>query len=240
MKKLLFLALIYCITATYTFAQNEEEEEVYEVEQQTVTKGSYNILKFDALNLMGIGIQKLHLGYEVSPMKANPSNLPTLQFNLTVPFNSLNYMDMNYGVEGGAELRFYQPRRNKAGLLAEGFYMGVGLDGGYSNFNKIDLYYSNFGANKEVDQEYSRVRTGIYFLTGAQTKLGDKLYFDVNVGLGWSNVNVQEVNPPASDPNFFKNGSEFYNVFYILYEEGKYQRFYMPVSFGIGYNFGTN
>ena len=123
--------------------------------------------------------------------------------------------------------------------MAEGFYMGVGLDGGYSNFNKLDYYYSNFGANKEVDQEYSRVRTGIYFLSGAQTKLGDKLYFDVNVGLGWSNVDVKEVNPPADDPNFYKSPEREYNIIYILYDEGKYQRFYMPVSFGIGYNFGN-
>jgi hypothetical protein len=229
MKKTFLLSLIICFTASYTFAQEDEP----------VSKGSYSILKFDALNLMGIGIQKLHLGYEVSPMKANPGNLPTVQFNLTVPFNSLNYMDMNYGVEGGAELRFYQPRRNKKELLAEGFYMGVGLDGGYSNFNKLDYYQSNFGANKEVDQEYERIRTGIYFLSGAQTKLGDKLYFDINVGLGWSNVNVKEVNPPADDPSFYKWNEGFYNVFYILYEEGKYQRFYMPVSFGIGYNFGS-
>ena len=229
MKKALLIALIISLTNVYTFAQDDEP----------VTKGSYSMLKFDALNLMGIGIQKLHLGYEVSPMKANPSNLPTLQFNLIVPFNSLNVMEMNYGIEGGAELRFYQPRRNKKELLAEGFYMGVGLDGGYSNFNKLDYYYSNFGAIKEVDQEYSRVRTGIYFLSGAQTKLGDKLYFDVNVGLGWSNVDVKEVNPPADDPNFYKSPEREYNIFYILYDEGKYQRFYMPVSFGIGYNFGN-
>ena len=40
-----------------------------------VEKGDYKILKFDALNLMGIGVQKFHLGFEVSPMNQNANNL---------------------------------------------------------------------------------------------------------------------------------------------------------------------
>ncbi len=203
-------------------------------------KGSYNILKFDALNLMGIGVQKVHLAYEFSPMKANENNFPTIQFNLTAPFNSLNHIDMNYGLEGGAELRFYQRRKNREQLSAEGFYLGVGLDGGFTSFTHLDQYYSSGVGTKEVSTDYERIRTGIYFLLGAQTKLGEKLFFDVNVGMGWSNVSVKPSEAIAEDPQWTKEDLYYNgNPFFSLYRDGKYQGFYMPVSFGIGYNFAT-
>ena len=74
-------------------------------------------------------------------------------------------------------------------------------------------------------------------MLGAQTKLADKLYFDVNVGMGWSNVNVSELDP-ETDANLVKRNN-IGSPFYSLYQEGKYQKFYMPVSFGLGYNFGN-
>lgn len=228
-KSTILLALLFISISSICVAQDNETP---------VQKGDYKILKLDALNLMGIGVQKLHLGYEVSPMKQNKNNLPTVNFNLTVPFNSINYLDMNYGVEGGIELRFYQQRREATSLAAEGVFIGVGLDGGYVNFEKLDQYnFVSGGAQKESINEYSRVRTGIYFMLGAQTKLGEKLYFDVNVGMGWSNVNVSEVNPETDGTLVKREVST--SPFYSLYEEGKYQRYYMPVSFGLGYNFGN-
>jgi hypothetical protein len=72
---------------------------------------------------------------------------------------------------------------------------------------------------------------------GAQTKLGDKLYFDVNVGMGWSNVNVDELSNTLY-PNYTKN-TGINSPFYLLYEEGKGQRFYMPLAVSLGYNFGA-
>jgi hypothetical protein len=234
MKKILALALtVFFFNLTFADGGNKKDDE-------PIGKGSYNLLKFDALNLMGLGVQKLHLSYEISPMKQNENNLPTLQFNLTAPFNSLNECaDINYGIEGGAELRFYQKNKRRTKLAAEGFFIGVGLDGGYVNFNRTEKYFSSIGfGNKEVDTEYNRIRTGIYFLSGAQTKLGEKLYFDVNVGMGWSNVSV-ETNEPTSKDSDWRLDQRFCGLFYILYEEGKYQQFYMPVSFSIGYNFGS-
>ncbi len=234
MKNTILIALSLLVF-NVSFANENHEP----ADSSAVGKGSYKLLKFDALNLMGLGVQKLHLSYEFSPMKANANNLPTVQFNLTSPFNSLNECaNINYGIEGGAELRFYQRKKGRD-LSAEGFFLGVGLDGGYVSFNRLEQYYSNIGSgNKEVDTQYDRIRTGIYFLSGAQTKLGEKLYFDVSVGMGWSNVSIETNEPTSADPNWIKD-NQFCGIFYILYEEGKYQQFYMPVSFSIGYNFGS-
>lgn len=206
--------------------------------KQPVQKGDYKILKLDVLNLMGLGVQKLHLAYETTPMRANANNLPTVGFNVKVPFNSLNVIDMNYGVEAGAELRFYQRKRNAEVLLPEGLYLGVGLDGGYTNFNRVINYQAqNFQGGKEIDTEFNRTRTGIYALLGGQAKLGDKLYFDASFGLGWSNVNVEATTSTIQD-GFFQE-SEISEIFYLLYREGKAQRLYTPVSVSIGYNFGN-
>lgn len=204
-----------------------------------VQKGDYKLLKLDILNLMGLGVQKLHMAYETSPMKANANNLPTISLNATIPFNSLNVIDINYGIEAGAELRFYQRKRSAKELQAEGLYLGVGLDGGYTNFNKVNNYYSETDSRirKEIDTEYSRTRTGIYALLGGQAKLGDKLYFDASLGLGWSNVNVEAASK-TEQAGFFQS-SEINEIFYLLYREGKAQRLYTPVSVSIGYNFGA-
>jgi hypothetical protein len=229
MKKIVTLFVCLGIIGFQSFAQDTE---------LSVKKGDYKLLKLDALNLMGLGVQKLHLAYEVSPMKANDNNLPTVNFNLTIPFNSLNDIDMNYGIEGGAELRFYQKRRNKEVPIAEGFYLGVGLDGGYVSFSRTDEYYlPGNNAFKEIDNDYDRVRTGIYFLMGAQSKIGEKLYFDVNLGMGWSNVNVTQTS--ANLAGNYQKSSADNGLFYSLYNEGKGQRLYIPISVGLGYNFGT-
>ncbi len=203
-----------------------------------VIKGDYQLFKLDILNLMGLGVQKLHIGYETSPMKANSNNLPTISVNATIPFNSVNVIALNYGIEAGAELRFYQRKRNANTLLAEGLYLGIGLDGGYTNFNRVLEYQANnFSGGQEIDTKFSRVRTGIYAQLGGQAKLGDKLYFDSNFGLGWSNVNV-EAATNTTQPGYYQQ-SELNEIFYLLYREGKGQRLYIPVSVSIGYNFGA-
>ncbi|PCJ65590.1 MAG: hypothetical protein COA58_09280 [Bacteroidetes bacterium] len=231
MKKSILLLIFIGLFVTNTNAQ----EEVVDIK-----KGDYNILKFDALNMMGIGVQKLHFGYEISPMRQNESNLPTIQFNLIAPFNSLNEdLEIDFGLEAGIEIRFYQHRSNKKQLLAEGFYFGAGLDGGMTKFELNDEYTLHNQGNTKIKEftEYERVRTGIHFLLGGQSKLGEKLYFDVNMGLGWSNVNVKESNP-VTLASRTKEGVDL-NPFLHLYNEGKSQRVYIPISFGLGYNFGS-
>ncbi|MDB4161931.1 hypothetical protein N9772_06170 [Bacteroidia bacterium] len=226
-KKIATIALL--ITVVNVHAQDVEPP---------VKKGDYKLLKLDILNLMGLGVQKLHVAYETSPMKANANNLPTISLNATIPFNSLNVIDINYGIEAGAELRFYQRKRNANTLLAEGLYLGIGIDGGYTNFNRVVEYRANnFSGGQEVDTEFSRIRTGIYAQLGGQAKLGDKLYFDASFGLGWSNVNVGAATN-TTQPGFSQQ-SEISEVFYLLYREGKGQRLYTPVSVSIGYNFGA-
>lgn len=228
-KKLTSLALLLLVVNVH--AQETETP---------VQKGDYKLLKLDVLNLMGLGVQKLHLAYETSPMKPNTNNLPTISLNVMVPFNSLSVIDMNYGLEAGAELRFYQRKRNAKELRAEGLYLGVGLDGGYSNFNRVINYASqtDFRVRKDVDTEFDRTRTGIYALLGGQAKLGDKLYFDASFGLGWSNVNVAATSN-TTQAGFVSESGEINEVFYLMYREGKAQRLYTPVSVSIGYNFGT-
>ena len=63
---------IFSLLALYSVSLAQDSN--YQVE-----KGDYRIFKFDALNLMGLGVQKLHIGYEVSAMGTNSKNLPTIQ-----------------------------------------------------------------------------------------------------------------------------------------------------------------
>ena len=214
----------------------------YPTQSQEINKGSYKIAKIDLLNFMGLGIQKVHLAYEFSPIKENPKNLSTVQFDLTVPFNSMQYIDVVGGVEAGVQLRFYK-RWNSAENDVQGLYFGIGMDGGWVNFTR-DKQYS-LGPTSSVVRTYThgydRVRNGIYASIGSQAKLGDKLYFDVQLGMGWSNVNVKE--RPIEIEEGYTRFNEWWwrpnSPFFILFEEGKYQQFYMPVSFSIGYNFGS-
>lgn len=230
MKKIITLTLLVALSLS-SIAQDTTPV-------NPVKKGDYKILKLDALNLIGIGIQKLRLDYEISPMKANQNNLPTVNFNVVVPFNGLNEIDINYGVEGGVELRFYQRKRHATNLIAEGFFIGAGLDGGYVNFSRDLTYYnSNTRVYQEQTTEYDRIRTGIYLVTGGQSQLGDKLYFNLSMGLGWSNVNVNA--KEGSRPAGVYYSSDNLPLSKLLYNEGKGQRIYAPVSIGIGYNFGT-
>ena len=170
MKKLTASLLLLFSFGLHTKAQTNENP---------VAPGDYAIFKLDVLNLMGIGIQKLHIGYEISPLKANINNLPTINLNLNIPFNGLNQIDVKYGVEAGAELRFYQRKRNHDLPIAEGFFLGVGLDGGYVDFNRTEEYYSSFGSVREIENSYQRVRTGIFLMMGSQSKLGEKMYADM-------------------------------------------------------------
>lgn len=205
-----------------------------------VAKGDYQILKLDLLNLMGLGVQKLHFSYEVSPLSANKNNLPTFNFNLNVPFaSSSQTTHINYGLEAGGELRFYQLRRHQKQPVAEGFFLGFGVDGGYVRFNRIVNYYNpTINASRETKVDYNRTRTGIYFLTGGSSKIGEKLYFEGSLGLGWMNANVkaqdQQTYEGYSQSSYFNDEVVYYN-----YQPGKGQRFYMPVNVSIGYNFGS-
>jgi hypothetical protein len=230
MIKIITLTLLIALSLN-TVAQDTAAE-------NPVKKGDYKLLKLDALNLIGIGIQKLRLDYEISPMKANQNNLPTVNFNVVIPFNGLNDVDINYGLEGGVELRFYQRKRHAANLIAEGFFIGAGLDGGYVNFSR-ELTYYNSSSQVYIDNttEYDRIRTGIYLVTGGQSQLGEKLYFNISMGLGWSNVDVSA--KENTELIGFNNYSADLPLSNLLYKEGKGQRIYTPVSIGIGYNFGN-
>ena len=230
MYKTIALTLLITLSLS-TIAQDKATE-------TPVQKGDYKLLKLDALNLVGIGIQKLRLDYEISPMRANQNNLPTVNFNVVIPFNGLNDIDINYGLEAGVELRFYRRKRLAANALAEGFFIGAGLDGGYVNFSRELTYYDrNSRVSQENTTEYDRIRTGIYLITGGQSQLGDKLYFNVSMGLGWSNVNVSA--KENTELIGFNNYSDNLPLSKLLYNEGKGQRIYAPVSIGIGYNFGN-
>lgn len=229
MKKIL---AILC-AALSTFATQAQETE-------TLNAGSYKLLKVDVINLIGLAVQEAHFMYEISPMKRNYNNLPTVQFDLSIPFNSLNEVDVKYGLEGGVQLKFYQ-LGNRSRNEAEGYYIGAGIDGGYVQFNRDVNYFldNGVGVNRTYTHEYDRWRSGIYAFVGAQTKLGDKVYFDVSLGMGWSNVSVT-AKPIDIDPNFIRDDWWYWNSpFYLMFDEGKYQAFYMPMSFNIGYNFGT-
>ncbi len=202
---------------------------------------SYRILKVDAINLMGLAVQKAHLSFEWSPFTANYNNLPSMQLDLHIPFGALSeQIDMHIGLEAGLQLRFYHIGTAKRKTL-EGWYAGVAMDGGWTSFSRDYDYFldGGFGVTRTYTHTYNRIRTGVYALIGTQNKLTDKLYFDVNIGMGWSNINAIEA-PIEIDPNYSR---QFFwtsrNPFYSLLDEGKYQRFYMPVSFGIGYNFGS-
>ena len=209
-------------------------------QNDSISRSSYKLVKLDLLNLMGISIQKAHLGFEFSPFKQNYSNIPTVQVDVQVPFNSLNDLNIHTGLEVAAQLRFYQINKHRINA-AEGLYVGIAMDGGWTSFAR-DYDYSldgGFGVSRTYTHEYNRVKTGVYALIGAQTKLSEKVYFDANLGMGWSNVNVVQKNIEI-DPNYYRVFEwEVYNPFYSLFDEGKYQSFYMPISFSIGYNFGT-
>lgn len=99
---------------------------------QPVVKGDYKTLKLDLLSLMGLGTQKLHVSYETSVLKSSKGSLPTLNFNLNIPLNSSSQdLNIQYGAEIGAELRFYQVKRHQNIPIAEGLFGGIGIDGGF-------------------------------------------------------------------------------------------------------------
>ena len=211
------------------------------ISAQEIGKGSYRILKLDVLNFMGLGVQKVHLGYEFSPITESKKNLTTVQFDLYSPFNSVNSMTMKGGLEGGAQLRFYK-NWGTGSNDAQGFYSGIGMDGGWIAFSRPKEYQliDNPSVIRTIDHNYDRIRTGIYALIGTQARLGSSIYMDVQLGLGWSNLNVTK--DPTEVPDGYEQRfwwNEFATPFYLYYEEGKSQQIYMPISFSLGYNFGS-
>ena len=230
-KKLLIAFSIIVLFNANSTAQN--------LNTQTVVKGDYKTLKLDLLSLMGLGTQKLHVSFETSVLKSSKGSLPTLDFNLNIPLSSSSQdLNIQYGAEIGAELRFYQVKRHQNIPIAEGLFGGIGIDGGFVKFDRYQTYYnSSIQAFKESDVIYNRVRTGIYFLVGGASKIGEKLYFESSIGIGWNNVNIKATNIESTD-NFQLQQSD-YNLLYLNFREGKGQRFYMPVNVSFGYNFGT-
>ena len=192
-KKLLIAFSIIVLFNTNSTAQN--------LHTQPVVKGDYKTLKLDLLSLMGLGTQKLHVSYETSVLKSSKGSLPTLNFNLNIPLSSSSQdLNIQYGAEIGAELRFYQVKRHQNIPIAEGLFGGIGIDGGFVKFDRYQTYYnSSIQAFKESDVIYNRVRTGIYFLVGGASKIGEKLYFESSIGIGWNNVNVKATNIESTD-----------------------------------------
>lgn len=206
----------------------------------SITKNSYKLLKVDVLNLVGLSVQKVNLGYEFSALQENPLNLPTLQVNAEIPFNSLQEnFDINFGLEGGVLLKFY-PKYHYDNALAEGFYWGAGIQGGWVSYTENAVYRLNgsWDVFQDVAIDYNRVRTSVYALVGAQANLGSKLYFDMNIGLGWSNVNTI-AKPINVDGNYTVWNGGIDGPFLSHFQEGKYQIVYVPISMSIGYNFGS-
>lgn len=207
----------------------------------TVNIHSYKLLKFDVLNAIGLSVQKLHFGYEFSPLKANVNTIPTVQVDLEVPISSLREdMQINMGVEGGAMLRFY-PQLGFKDEAAQGYYYGFGIQGGWVSYSKDVIYFLTVNRNvqQSVEHQFNRYRTSLFAVLGAQSNLGSNLYFDFNLGLGWSNVNVN-VDQAEVSTDYSTTFDRFDNVLLLQFNEGKNQRLFMPISMSIGYNFGRN
>jgi hypothetical protein len=230
-KNLIVVFLILVVLHLKTTAQN--------LDTTHVVKGDYEILKLDVLSLMGLGIQKIHASYEISALNSGKDHLPTLNFNLNIPLSSTSEdLNIRYGAEIGGELRFYQLKRHQNIHIAEGAFIGMGIDGGAVKFDRNETFYnSNIGAYKESNVVYNRVRTGIYFLIGGASKIGENLYFESSLGLGWNNVNVKAVNNQAVDGYQLQQSND--NILYLNFREGKGQRFYMPLNVSFGYNLGN-
>lgn len=233
MKNIKYLT-VFLITLTLHFKTQAQN-----LNDIPVKKGDYKTLKLDLLNLMGLGVQKIHASYEISPFNSNKDNLPTINFNLDIPLSSVSeILNIRYGAEIGGELRFYQLKRHQQIPIAEGIFGGIGINGGIVKFDRYEtLYNPTITTYKETKIVYNRVRTGIYFLMGGASKIGDKLYFETSIGLGWNNVNVKPLENETTDGYQIQNSD--YNILYLNYREGKGQRFYMPVNVSFGYNLGN-
>lgn len=231
-RKKLFVAFsILILSYSETTAQKLNTE--------PVVKGDYKILKLDVLSLMGLGVQKMHVSYETSPLKSGKDHLPSINFNLNIPLSSTSEdLNIRYGAEIGGEIRFYQLKRHQETPIAEGAFLGMGIDGGAVKFDRNETFYnSNIGTYKESNVIYNRIRTGIYFLVGGASKIGERLFFESSIGLGWNNVNVKPTNNEIDDGYQLQRSDD--NIIYLNFWEGKGQRFYMPINVSLGYNFGN-
>lgn len=200
---------------------------------QSIPVEKTKIIKLDAYSLVGLGVQKVHLGYEFTPFPSNLNSLPTVQLDLYVPFSSWDgFIGFKPGIEAGAQLRFYQGT-NKEQSNPNGFYIGAAIDGGFTRFTKNEnLFSNNLVETKEVKYNYNRARTGIYGMVGAQSNIGKKIYFDISVGLGWSNVSVSTNQAEPAGFFFMEN---FNNPIYDSYNRGKFTTVYIPLNASIGY-----
>jgi hypothetical protein len=197
------------------------------------------ILKLDAYNLVGIGLQQLHLGYEITPFEVNQSRLPTIQFDAYIPLSTFDgTLAIKPGIEAGIQLRFYQ-----GGAISQtnpsGFFLGAGLDAGFTQFDRMQRYtlldpLSNKDREISKNANYTRFRTGIYGMFGAQSSLGERMFFDVSFGLGWNNISVkkQTSNPEGYDPNDRYSDLDFFGR---TFRVGKYPALYVPLNMSIGF-----
>lgn len=228
MKKLIISSLLVFFTGASIFAQEIESS-------------SKGILKFDVYNLLGLGVQKIHFGYEIMPFVPNENSLPTIQFDAYIPLTTWSeFVTFKPSLEVGLQLRFYQGK-NLNRYNPSGFYMGAAIDGGYTRFYRNEIfiaensdYYNPNDPRIERRTDYNRIRTGIYGMIGAQSKIGKNFYFDVSFGMGWSN---NFGNPMQTDPEGYKLYTPFMEneVFYSSYRRGRYPSFYVPLNASVGF-----
>jgi hypothetical protein len=223
MKKLIISSLLVFFTGASIFAQEKESS-------------SKGILKFDVYNLLGLGVQKIHFGYEIMPFEPNENSLPTIQFDAYIPLTTWSeFVTFKPSLEVGVQLRFYQGK-NLNRYNPSGFYMGAGIDGGYTRFHRMETFVLENRDDIVRRTDYDRIRTGIYGMIGAQSKIGKNFYFDVSFGMGWSN---NFVDPQQADPSFYKLYTTFVDneVFYSSYRRGRYPSFYVPLNASVGFRF---
>lgn len=198
----------------------------------------YKIMKIDVFNLMGVGIQKFNLSYEVSAFEQMNKQFPTLQLNASVPFNAMNSIDINYGLEFGAQLKFYMAA-NSVVTKPEGFYLGFKIDGGWVNYTRSHTYMrtDTWDDFRTYDFEINRIRTSIGGTVGMQARLTKRLFFDAEMGIGFSNINAQatefNVDPGYEEAFWMDEDNE---VLYQSYTIGKYVAGYFPFAISLGYN----
>jgi hypothetical protein len=205
---------------------------------QDYGKGDLSILKLDLVDLMGTGIQEIHFSYEFAPMEANSKLFPTLQFDLHAPTQSfIDDFNVDWGLKAATSLRFYFTRWDKP-LAGQGPYYGIGLEGGWLSYSENTTYrhIHNFDVVREYELPYTQVRTGLHTVIGYQSRFARRFYFDINLGIGLGNFSSKQ-DEVEIDPNYEREEFWRSNVLLVLYDEGNYQRIFVPMSFAFGYNF---
>ena len=226
--------LIICICMLAAFTQTEARPAESD-------PAEFGIIKFDVLKMMGFGIQEINFGYEINPIKSGENLFPTLQLNVGVPINSfVTDLNMNIGVNAGAQLRFYFSKSSEF-KNPRSWYYGFGISGGWTDFSRTRTYrhINNWEIYRDYEFEYNQVRTNLFGVFGLQTQVGDRLYVDLNTGLGLANI-ISKQKPIEIDPNYEADWEWITNPILWLYEEGNNQRVFVPFTLSVGYNIKSN